>query len=272
MQFRAAVIQLNSQLNRDQNIKHATEAIHHAADDGAQLVVLPELFNGLAHLSQVVRQAEPLSGPTLQAMSDLARDRRIYLCAGSICEQVPDDSRCFNTSLLFDPSGQQIAVYRKIHLFDIELDDVTYFESQFMRAGKPCSPVQTSLAPIGQAICYDLRFPELFRDLVGRGAQLLLLPAAFTHKTGEAHWDVLLRARAIENQCFVLAANQCGRHGESLTTYGHSQIIDPWGNVLAAAEATPAVVVADIDLSQLDRQRAQLPCLEHRRFSHAFLS
>lgn len=264
--LRVAAVQMNSGLDPSMNLAHAEAAIRSAAQQGAKLIVLPELFPCLGDMSDILQRAEPIPGPTSRAMSHLARELQIFLCAGSLCEQSAQVNKGYNTSLLFSPQGELLASYRKIHLFDIDLPDrVTYRESRYMIPGEQlcCTPIGNAV--VGQATCYDLRFPELFRKLTESGTTLFAIPAAFTRTTGEAHWQVLLRARAIENQSFIIAANQCGRHGGSLETYGHSQIIDPWGRVLAEAGHEPQILIADLDLAEQAKIRANLPCLQHRR-------
>jgi predicted amidohydrolase len=181
---------------------------------------------------------------------------------------VPNEARVFNTSVLISPEGELEAVYRKIHLFDVDLGASgggVYRESAFIAPGREVVVAQTPEAVIGLSVCYDLRFPELYRALAARGAQILAVPSAFTRETGKDHWEVLLRARAIENQAFVLAPAQCGRHSETRASHGRSLVVDPWGVVLAQAGDRPCVVLAECDLGELARVRASLPALEHRR-------
>lgn len=264
--FLAAAVQMNSRLDKEENLATATRLVEEAHAQGAQLVVLPEMFNRLGPFPEVIAGAEPIPGPTSQAMSELARRLQITLLAGSLCEASDDPSQGHNTSLLFLPDGALAARYRKVHLFDVDLPGrVAIEESQFIVPGETTVTHETPLARFGLSICYDLRFPELYRQLADQQAELLLAPAAFTHTTGRDHWELLLRARAVENQAYVIGANQCGSHGGDLESYGHSMIIDPWGHVLAAAEEDEAVVVAEIDLARLAEIRSQLPALRHRR-------
>ena len=262
-----AAVQMNSAEDKRANLADATRLVQQAAADGAHLVVLPELFNCIGRFETVLNEAEPIPGPTSQAMGALAARLGITLCAGSICQQSRVPDKGYNTSLLFGPDGQLLARYRKIHLFDVDLPSrVTVCESRFMLSGDEIVSTETSLAHLGQATCYDLRFPELFRALSERGAELVLIPAAFTHVTGRDHWEVLLRARAIENQVFVIAPNQCGRHAPGLVSYGRSAIIDPWGRLLAVAdEETPQVIFARLERALLLEVRRDLPALSHRR-------
>jgi predicted amidohydrolase len=239
--------------------------VSQAAERGASLVALPELFNCLAQPGTIVSQAEPIPGPTSQAMSELAATCQVTLVAGSIGER-SETNKIYNTSLLFGPDGAMLARYRKLHLFDIDLPgSVTFRESQFMASGDRVVVTQTAIGRLGQATCYDLRFPELFRLLVDGGAELLVIPAAFTMATGRDHWEVLLRARAIENQVYVVAPNQYGRHDKDLHTYGRSMIIDPWGTVLATASDGEGQITAETDFDRLSQIRSRLPSLLHRR-------
>ncbi len=260
-----AAVQMTSTGDKTENQELAQRLVTEAAGRGASMVVLPELFNCLAPPATIVSNAESVPGPTSSLMSELARKLEITLVAGSLAERCEDD-KIYNTSLLFGPSGDLLARYRKLHLFDIDLPgEVTFRESEFMSFGDRVVVTDTAVGRIGQATCYDLRFPELFRLLVDQGAEVIVIPAAFAMATGRDHWEVLLRARAIENQCFVIAPNQIGHHGKNLHTYGRSMIIDPWGTVLAKAKDGCGNVFAEIDFDQLTQIRRQLPCLQHRR-------
>lgn len=260
-----AAVQMNSTDNKSENQESARSLVAEAAGRGATLVALPELFNCLGQPETIVANAESVPGPTSELMSELAREHQITLLAGSLGERC-DGDKLYNTSLLFGPAGDLLAKYRKLHLFDIDLPgEVTFRESDFMGFGDRIAVTDTNVGRLGQATCYDLRFPELFRLLVEQGAEVIGIPSAFAMATGRDHWEVLLRARAIENQCFVIAPNQFGRHGENLQTYGRSMIIDPWGTVLAKATDGSGIITAEIDLDQLARVRSQLPCLQHRR-------
>ena len=264
--FTAAAVQMNSGEDKAANLRTATCLVEQAASRGAALVVLPELFNCLGRFTEVLQQAETVPGETSTAMSELARRLRITLVAGSIAERDPVSGKALNTSLLFGPDGAPLATYRKIHLFEIGLPGtVTVTESQWLAPGCDIVNCSTPLGRLGQAICYDLRFPELFREQAAAGMDLLALPSAFTHATGSAHWEILLRARAIENQVFVIAANQSGSHPGNISTYGHSTIIDPWGDVLAVlSEEEEGIALAEIDFARLHEVRTRLPALKNR--------
>lgn len=264
--FIAAGVQMTSGPDKSKNVETATRLTEEAVRRGARLVVLPELFNCLALPETIAEQAEAIPGPTAEAMGALAARLQITLLAGSIAERVAGTDKVFNTSLLFSPEGEQLAHYRKIHLFDIDLPGhVTFQESSFMQPGDRLVVTDTPLGKLGQATCYDLRFPELFRRLITAGAQVLCVPAAFTLATGRDHWEPLLRTRAIENQAYVIGTNQYGRHHPSILTYGRSMILDPWGIPLAVAPDGETVITAEIDFDRQTQVRAELPSLQHRR-------
>ncbi len=236
-----------------------------AAESGAELVVLPEKFNVIGTEQHLRAGAEPLDGPTLRIMSGLAQELGVWLVAGSIVEGVDGEQKLRNTSVAIGPDGEHHAVYRKIHMFDVELGGVVYRESDTEAPGDEIVIADVEGLPLGLTICYDLRFPELFRILAVRGARAVALPAAFTLHTGRDHWEVLVRARAIENQVFVIAAGQIGVHPPGHESYGRSMIVDPWGVTLAVAPDSECFVIADLDLTAQDRIREQLPSLAHRR-------
>jgi predicted amidohydrolase len=197
-------------------------------------------------------------------MSRLARESGLYILAGSFLEEIPENAKVYNTSLLFNPDGTVGSCYRKIHLFDVDIEmGVSARESATRQAGDAPVVAETELCPIGLTVCYDVRFPELYRGLARRGAQVILVPSAFTALTGEAHWEVLLRARAIENQVYIIAPNQIGKNPKSFATYGNSMIVDPWGRVIARASDAAGIIYAEIDLDYLARVRKELPALTH---------
>lgn len=259
---------MSSGADRPDNLSRATALIRTAAARGARLVVLPEVFAWRGARADEPTAIETIPGPTTEAMSALARELRIHLCIGSILERAPGDARAFNTSCLIDPTGKLLARYRKIHLFDVDLPGrVTVQESATRAPGSETVVVATELGVLGLSICYDLRFPELYRALAHRGAQVLLVPSAFTFPTGAAHWEVLCRARAIENQCYLIAPDQTGRSPHGFADYGESMLVDPWGRVLARAADGEGVVTAEIDLDYLARVRSELPSLAHVRLT-----
>jgi deaminated glutathione amidase len=264
--FVAAAVQMSSGSDRAANLRRASELIREAAERDARLVLLPEVFAWRGVDAADPTSAEPIPGPTTEAMAALARELGMFLAMGSILERVPDEPRRYNTSCLLDPDGTLVARYRKVHLFDVDIPGrVAVRESDTRIAGDGAVVVRTRLATLGCSICYDLRFPELYRELARAGAEVLLVPSAFTAPTGAAHWDVLCRARAVENQCYLLAANQSGPSPHGHDDYGNSMIVDPWGTVLARAADGDAVVTAEIDGAYLAQVRRELPALSHRR-------
>ena len=261
----AAAVQLNSTDDKDRNLAIADELVREAGAGGAELVVLPEKFNVLGSPEHLRAGAEPLDGPALSWARGAARDLEMWIVAGSITERVEGEDKLHNTSVLIGPGGEVSAVYRKIHMFDVEVGGVRYRESDIETPGDEIVLADAGELSLGVAICYDLRFPELFRILAVRGARAVALPAAFTIPTGQAHWEVLVRSRAVENQVFVIAAGQIGPHSLEHESYGHSMIVDPWGEVLAGAPDEECVIIADLDLETQDRVREQLPSLANRR-------
>ena len=264
--MRAAAVQLNSTEDIGRNLATADRLVRRAAGRGAELVVLPEKWNVLGRPEQMVREAEPLDGPASQWAEGIAAELGIDLIAGSIVERRAGHERLSNTSVHFGPDGLARAVYRKLHMFDVEVDGVAYAESEREEPGEEVAvSILAGGVCVGMSICYDVRFPELYRELSSRGAAVLVVPSAFTLATTRDHWEVLLRARAIENQCFVVAANQIGAHPPGNRSGGRSMIVDPWGVVLGTAADGECVVLAELDLSALEDVRRRLPALAHRR-------
>ncbi len=264
--MRAAAIQLNSTADTDRNLQSADRLVREAAARGAELVVLPEKWSVLGTGEQLSAGAQPLDGPAITWARQTARELGIDLVAGSIVERVASQERTFNTSVHVAPDGQPRGVYRKLHMFDVEVDGVEYRESAHERPGEEI--VVSELADgttLGMSVCYDIRFPELYRLLAVRGAELVSVPSAFTLATTRDHWEVLLRARAVENQCFVVAPNQIGSHPGGYRSGGRSMIVDPWGLVLASAPDLETVIIADLDREVLRDVRRRLPSLTHRR-------
>jgi predicted amidohydrolase len=265
--MRAAAIQLNSNQDKERNLAAADELTRAAASDGAQLVVLPEKFNMLGTHEDYERGAETLDGPAITWARETAGELGIDLVAGSIVERREGREKLSNTCVHISPDGDIRAVYRKIHMFDVVVGDIEYKESASEEPGDEI--VVSELGdgePVGLTVCYDLRFPELFRILAIKGATVITLPAAFTKITGEAHWEILIRARAIENQVFMVAAGQVGMHPENKESYGHSMIVDPWGEVLAqVGEDGPGYCSADLDFTRQAEVRDKLPSLANRQ-------
>jgi predicted amidohydrolase len=263
---RAGAIQLNAGEDADRNLETADRLVRRAASGGAELVVLPEKWSVLGTREQMLAGAQTLDGPAISWARRTAAELGIDLLAGSIFERLPGQAKGANTSVHVGPDGELKAIYRKIHLFDVEIDGAVYSESSTEQPGDEI--VLADLAGdvrLGLSVCYDLRFPELYRILALRGAQVIAVPSAFTLPTTRDHWEVLVRARAIENQCFVVAPNQIGHHPGNLRSGGRSLIVDPWGLVLAGAADVETAIVADLDLTILEDVRRRLPSLAGRR-------
>ncbi|MBA3377544.1 MAG: carbon-nitrogen hydrolase family protein [Chloroflexia bacterium] len=260
-----ALVQMNSGDSVERNVIDALAGIDRAAAAGARLVVLPEVWTYLGADEGIRDAAEPIPGPLTDQLAGRARQHGIYLHIGSIYERVEGEPRLFNTSVVYDPQGAEIARYRKIHLFDVDLDAAAaYHESATIAPGEEIVTFDLDGISIGLAICYDLRFPELFRILALRGADVIILPAAFTLATGKDHWEPLLRARAIENSVYLIATNQVGQHPPGLWCYGRSMVVDPWGLVTAQATDQPTVLTSQLDLDRVRQVRRQVPSLSNR--------
>jgi predicted amidohydrolase len=266
MKFIAAAVQMVADDDKSANLREAERWVRRAAAEGARVVALPEVFVWRGSKKLERENAEAIPGPTSRAMSALAAELKIHLLAGSILEGIPGSEKSFNTSLLFDAAGNIIASYRKIHLFDVDLaNGVSLRESATRAAGENIVAAQSALCTMGLSVCYDLRFPELYRGLANQGAELIFVPAAFTAFTGEAHWRPLLQARAIENQAYIVAPGQYGQSPSSFETHGHTMVVDPWGKIVAELADGPGVAAAEIDLDYLKKVRCELPALKHRR-------
>ncbi len=264
--LRIGLVQMNSRSDKTANLAVAEQLVTEAAQQGAQLVALPEYVNFLGPRELHDANAEPIPGPTTERFAALARRLGIYLLGGSILERSEIPGKFYNTSVLFAPDGSILAIYRKIHLFDVDLTgNVTSNESATILPGDRIVTAEVAGHTVGLTICYDLRFPELYRLLALAGAELILVPAAFTLYTGKDHWHVLLRARAIENQCYVAAPAQIGPHDPGQQCYGHALVADPWGTVIAEATNRVGVVVTTLDFAYLREVRQQLPSLANRR-------
>ncbi len=264
--MRIAAVQMTSGADKQQNLDAATRLIRKAAESGAQFVGVPENFSWMGPEPERDQNAETLEGSTLARMATLARELKLTLLAGSVLESGAPGGRLYNTSVLFGPEGQRLGVYRKIHLFDVEVGDgQTYRESAAVAPGTEVVVAEAPLGKVGLSVCYDLRFPELYRRHAEAGAVLLTVPAAFTLMTGKDHWEVLLRARAIENQAWVIAPAQQGRHPKDRLTWGHAMVVDPWGLVVARVSEGEGLAMAELDAAYLAKVRKTLPALQHRR-------
>jgi len=266
--MRVALVQMTSTDNVAENLLAARRAIDEAAERGAEFIALPENFAFLRREGNPIPAPQGLDGEIIESVRELARGHRLPILAGTFAERIEGDARVYNTSALIDETGRIAAVYRKIHLFDVDLRESgggVYRESAVTAPGSEIVVAETRFGRLGLSVCYDVRFPELYRALSARGADWITVPSAFAPETGKVHWEILLRARAIENQAFVLAPAQCGRHSPDRASYGHALIVDPWGQILAEAGDKPTVLVADCDPKQLERVRTSLPALRHRR-------
>ena len=276
--FQVAICQMDSQNDKHQNLKDAENMIREASEKGADLVVFPENMN---YMGKGYRyQAEPIPGPTTDFLTALAKEHGVWILSGSIPEtelndpaeqetvsadKNADKPKPKNSLVLIDPTGNICCKYSKLHLFDVDLNDGSSFrESDMATQGENIVLCDTELGRLGFTICYDLRFGELYRLLSLAGAKVIFVPACFAMQTGQAHWEVLLRARAIENGVYIVACNQIGEK-YNMTAYGHSMVIDPWGRIIAQAEDKPGVLMAEIDLSEIEKVRAQIPSLKNRR-------
>jgi len=263
--YLAAAVQMTASSVKEENLAKAETFVRLAAERGATLIVLPEVFAWRGPRVEEPAQVELIPGPTSERLRDLARLYQIYLLAGSFLEK-GDDARSYNTSLLLSPQGDTLAHYRKIHLFDVDIPgQVRVKESDTKKPGETVVASTTPLGVFGLSVCYDLRFPELYRQLAAKGAEVVFVPSAFTFPTGAAHWEPLLRARAIENQTYIIAPNQIGKNAHGYADYGNSMIIDPWGKVIARAPDKECFITAEIDRDYVEKVRKELPCLAHRR-------
>jgi predicted amidohydrolase len=266
-----AAAQMTSTADAERNLAIAESLIGQAAARGASLAALPENFAFLRSEGEAVPEPQALDGPWVRRMAEAARRHDVAVLLGSIPERIADDARVHNTSILLGADGASIAIYRKIHLFDIDLPGMEHLkESRAVRPGDTLVAADLPIpgggsTRIGLTICYDLRFPELYRALVKAGAQILAVPSAFTERTGKDHWEVLLRARAIENLAYVIAPAQVGVHGRGRSSHGHALIADPWGAVIAQVADGEGLAIAELDLDRQDRLRRELPALDHVR-------
>jgi len=265
---RVAIIQVCSDDDLSGNLSRAEAGVAEAAERGAGFVSLPENFAYMCREGRRFPCAQWPKGEIVEALREWSARYGVWLLGGTFPEAIPGDDRVFNTSIMMDPTGQEIARYRKIHLFDVSLgadDGDSYRESTHFAPGEELVLAQTDFGPIGLSVCYDLRFPELYRSLTLQGARWFVVPSAFTRETGKDHWEVLLRARAIESQAYVVAPAQCGHHSADRSSHGRSLIIDPWGLVLAQAGDEPCVLIADCPTGAIDRVRAAVPALQNVR-------
>jgi predicted amidohydrolase len=273
-ELRVGAVQLRSTHDLMANLAKCAELAQEAVADGAQLVVLPECFSFLGRTERdklEIAEALDGDGPVMSALRGMAAKHAVWIVGGGTPERVRGEpKRTYNTAVAIDPRGELVASYRKIHLFDVDIPGGAVLrESDSTAPGDELVVVDIAGAPVGVSICYDVRFPELYRQLVkDMGAEVLLVPAAFTAHTGAAHWHLLLRARAVEDQAWVVAPAQWGRHNEKRESYGHSLIVDPWGTIVGERPDGDGVVVATLDGATVDKRRTQMPCLSHAVLLH----
>ncbi|MBC2770330.1 carbon-nitrogen hydrolase family protein [Pusillimonas minor] len=263
--FRVAALQTVSSASVDDNLLQAGQLIERAAGDGASLLALPEYFCLMGHhdSDKVTIREKPGSGPVQDFLAEQAQRHGVWLVGGTLPLESPDTDRIYNTTLVFNPAGEVVARYDKIHLFGFRKGTEAYDESVSIRPGEnPPQSFETPVGKVGLSICYDLRFPELYRAF--GAVSLIVVPAAFTYTTGSAHWETLLKARAIENQCYVLAAAQGGKHQNGRRTWGHSMLVDPWGDVVDCVAEGPGIAAGTLDLQRMADVRNALPALQHR--------
>ena len=270
-EFVVAALQMVSGDVLEQNLRRVEELLEEAVTKGAQMVVLPENFALMPrHSEQLIAISEVLGKGLVQHfLSALAKKHHCWIIAGSLPIRVPNSEKVYAACLVYDDSGQQLAHYYKVHLFDVDVADnkERYRESDTFLAGEKAVVVKTPFGMLGLSICYDLRFPELYRQLLQLGAEFIVAPSAFTQTTGRAHWSLLCRTRAVENSCYLIAANQGGDHKNGRSTYGHSMIVDPWGEVLSELKTGEGVVLETLTKNKLNKIRTSFPAIEHRRLA-----
>lgn len=262
--IKVAAVQLTANENKDRNINLALGSVEKAIDKGAELIVIPEMFNCYTLPEIMVENAETVPGHTTDIFAKIAKDKGVYIICG-IYEKA-GENKAYNTSVAIGPNGNVIDTYSKTHLFDINVPgSVTYFESEKVEPGNKITNFPVKDFTCGMTVCYDLRFPELFRIMTLEGATVVAMPCAFTHATGKFHWEYLLKARAIENQIFVIAANQIGKHPNNIVSHGNSMIIDPWGRELAHANENDDLIIAELDFEMQNKVREEMPLFKQRR-------
>lgn len=263
--YKVAVVQMDTRNDKGANLKAACAYIDQAVAEGAKLVSFPEVMNLSGANVGEGGGHETIPGYTTEILMAKAKEHGIYIHSGSFCEYIPGEERGYNTSVIIDPEGNIISTYRKLHTFDITMPDGTVAdESARIRPGDDICVVDTALGKMGQSICYDIRFPELYRIMALEGAEVMFTPASFTMQTGKDHWETILRTRAIENGCYIVAADQYGQKARFMA-YGNSMVIDPWGTVIARANDRAGIIYAEIDLDYVATIRAKMPSLKNRR-------
>ena len=262
--LKIGLVQMMTHRDKSLSVKKAIDNIAFLADQGANLVVLPEMFNCPYETHRFSSYAEPEGGETWQQLSQIAKEKKIYLISGSIPET--DGTNVYNTSFIFNPEGEQIGKHRKIHLLDIDIENGQYFnESASLHAGDSPTVIDTEYGKIGVAICYDIRFPELARIMVDQGARMIIYPAAFNMNTGPAHWELLFRMRAVDNQVFTVGCAPARDYSLAYISYGNSIVVDPWGDIVGRLDDSEGYLLGEIDFTEVEQIREQLPLLKHTR-------
>lgn len=263
--FYVALIQMDSQQDKAANVAKVDKFIDEAVDRGANFVTMPEMWTFVPEGNAIKGNDEPLPGPVTEFLCAKAKEKKIWIHGGSMYRTIPGESRFYNTTVVYSPKGEIAAVYNKIHLYDVDIKGgVSFRESDTVKPGEKIVDFDTEYCKMGLAICYDIRFPEIYRILALRGAKVIFNPAEFTLYTGRDHWESLIRARAIENECYMICADQIGAK-PGVQTYGRSIVVDPWGNVIAKASDKEGIVIAEIDVDYVDKIRRELPSLTNRR-------
>jgi len=263
--LRVSLIQICSNDHLLQNLKTCRELIVQAKQAGAEFVLLPENFSFLGHEDEKLKNAALIQQESESFLTNLSRELGVWILGGGYAAISPDEQKVYNQSMLVNPQGESVAMYQKIHLFDADLPQGKWHESKRVKSGNNVTVAKLKDWVVGLSICYDVRFPELYRQLTNQGAQILTVPAAFTVPTGQAHWHTLLRARAIENQCYVLAPAQTGEHSKTRASFGHSLIVDPWGEIVCDAGIAEGFVIADLGYERLQTVRQNMPVLVHKK-------
>lgn len=267
MNVKCAVLQLKVSDIKDENLKKADEMIRNAAANGADIIILPEIFNCPYDINLFKNYSEVYPGPTTKLLSSLSKELGIYLIGGSICES--ENNLYYNTSYSFDKKGNLIGKHRKIHLFDIDIKNkIEFKESDVLSCGNKITVFDTEFCKIGVLICFDMRFPELIREMTLAGAKIIVSPASFNIVTGPAHWEVIARTRAIDNQIFFIAASPARDNNSSYVSYGHSLIINPWGEIIAEADENECILYGDIDLDLIEKIRKELPLVNNLNYNN----
>lgn len=263
--FYVGLLQIDSQQDKSENIAKVDRLIDEAVERGADFVTMPEMWTYISDNVHIAGNDEPVPGPVTDFLCAKAKEKKIWIHGGSMYRTIPGDTKFYNSTIVYSPEGKIVAEYNKIHLYDVDIaGGVSCRESDTIKAGERIVDFDTEYCKMGLAICYDIRFPEIYRLLALRGAKVIFNPAEFTLFTGKDHWEALIRARAIENECYMICPDQIGKK-PTLQTYGRSLVVDPWGNTIAKASDKEGVTIAEIDIDYVDKIRREVPCLPNRR-------